>query len=233
MAEIRRTIEKIIERDPVIRKGLQRGIINSRGLARYIQDTGRLDATTDAILGVIRRYPLAGEGPERSPVLENSGLAMRSRMADLTLYYRSGIMKQIAELESSIGIAKSEKPRIIEGSRSIRILGDQKTVDWFRQNLPREDVIQYLDNLVEISISLTSAAVSAKGVYARITAELALNDVNLVGIACYVLEVSLLVEEKNATKAIETLHNMISDDASIAAASGLHKKSRIVLTTRN
>jgi hypothetical protein len=58
LAEVRRQIERIIESDPTIRNGLFRGIINSRGLSRYILENFAVDSTMDAVLGVLRRYPL-------------------------------------------------------------------------------------------------------------------------------------------------------------------------------
>ena len=60
VAEVRRQIERIIESDPTIRNGLFRGIINSRGLSRYILENFAVDSTTDAILGILRRYPIDG-----------------------------------------------------------------------------------------------------------------------------------------------------------------------------
>lgn len=71
--------------------------------------------------------------------------------------------------------------------------------------------MRYTDNLVEISLLLTHEAEQTRGIYARITSELALNDVNLVGIMCWSPESILLVEEKDAPKAIEALQGMISE----------------------
>src|SRR5260370_8303280 len=60
VAAVRRSIERIIESDPAIRTGLQRGIINSRALSRYILENCAVDSTPDAVLGILRRYPLHG-----------------------------------------------------------------------------------------------------------------------------------------------------------------------------
>jgi len=60
VAAVRRAIERIIESDPTIRTGLQRGIINSRALSRYILENCAVDSTPDAVLGILRRYPLDG-----------------------------------------------------------------------------------------------------------------------------------------------------------------------------
>ena len=54
-------MERAIETDSVIKKGLQQRIINSRALDRYILEANGVDSTLDAILGIVRRYPLCSE----------------------------------------------------------------------------------------------------------------------------------------------------------------------------
>ena len=51
-------VREAIERDGVIRNGLARGLVNHRALARWIQDSSPTEASFDALLSAIRRYPL-------------------------------------------------------------------------------------------------------------------------------------------------------------------------------
>src|SRR5207245_10386781 len=119
VADIRRQVERAIETDSVIKKGLQQRIINSRALDRYILEANGVDSTLDAILGIVRRYPLGSENDNRH-----------------------------------------------------------------RQ------------------------ARGTKGIIAKISTELALNDVNLVGIICNSPEDILLVTEADAPRALEALQRM-------------------------
>src|SRR5690349_628540 len=102
VTDIRRRIERIIETDPVIKKGLQRRIINSRALARFIQETNGLASTPDAIPGVIRRYPVNGDDPEFYKSFKDCELAMRNKMGDLALENSQGNMRRIADFASTI-----------------------------------------------------------------------------------------------------------------------------------
>ncbi len=207
----RRLVERMIERDPVIKKGLQREIINSRALARFIQETDGVDSSFDSILGVIRRYPRSNErAAGTDQILGDCELTMRSRIGDLAVEHGPHVMSQIAEFAGSIKGASGENLRVVVGQRSIRVIAEQKALEKFRETFPDKEVVRYSDNLVEISLLLTPEAEQTRGIYARITTELALNDVNLVGIMCCTPESILLVEEKDAPKAIETLQGMIS-----------------------
>ena len=103
MADIRRRVEQLIETDPVILKGLQRGIINSRALARYLMEAKGVGSSLDAILGVIRRFSLASEnGIGHHQVFMDCEIAMRTKVADLAVKDGPDIMKKIAEFATTI-----------------------------------------------------------------------------------------------------------------------------------
>ena len=214
MQDSRRLVERMIERDPVIKKGLQREIINSRALARFIQATDGIDSSLDSILGIIRRYPRAREeaaGTDR--ILRDCELTMRSKIGDLGVEHGPHVMRQIAEFAGSIKSTSGENLRVVVGQRSVRVIAEQKALEKFRETFPDKEVVRYSENLVEISLLLTPEAERTRGIYARITTELALNDVNLIGIMCCSPESILLVEEKDAPKAIESLQGMISEQS--------------------
>ena len=79
-------MERIIESDPTIRTGLQRGIINSRALSRYILENCAVDSTPDAVLGILRRYPLDGIREDGNRLgLEDCNISMRGGVAYLTI----------------------------------------------------------------------------------------------------------------------------------------------------
>jgi aspartokinase len=125
---------------------------------------------------------------------------MRSRIEDLAVEHGPRVMQQIAEFAGSIKSTGGESLRVVVGQRSIRVIAEQKALEKLRETFQNKDIVRYTDNLVEISLLLTHEAEQTRGIYARITIELAPNDVNLVGIMCCSLESILLVEEKDARK---------------------------------
>lgn len=210
MVDNRRAVESALERDPVIKKGLERGIINSRALARFIQEVDGVDATPDAILGIIRRYPLERKKsvPHRM-TMKDCEITMRTRVGDLALEKGPDTMRRISHFASSIKSTKGQNLRILTGLRHIRVIADQKALDQFRHEFLDKEIIGYSENLIEISLLLTPETEQTRGIYAKITSELALNDVNLVGIWCCAPETVLIVNEEDGLKAIEALQRMI------------------------
>ena len=220
MTDLRRRIEHIIETDPVIRKGLERRIINSRALARYIQEMGTLDSSPDAILGIIRRYPVPNEEPtSMRQVFSECELSLRDKLAKLEVEYHQETMYQCAEFASNLKTAKGKSLKLIVGTRSIRIIADQSALDNLRKTLRPMEEIDYSPHLAEITIHLPPAAQMTKGIVAKIAAELALNDVNLEGLTDSSPEVILLVPESDAPRALEALQHMLKEESVCPAQS--------------
>jgi len=140
VAVVRRAVERIIESDPAIRTGLQRGIINSRALSRYILENCAVDSTPDAVLGILRRYPVDGIREDRNRLaLKDSNISMRGGVAYLSIENAPDIMKRVAEFTSTIRSTRGENFRVIVGSDSVRIIAGQEALDNFRQSFrPRE-----------------------------------------------------------------------------------------------
>jgi len=214
VADIRRHVERVIETDPVIKKGLQRRIINCRALARYILEANGVDSTLDAVLGIVRRYPLGSENEiEHRQVFKDCEIAMRNKVADLAIENSPNIMRRIAEFASTIKTTRGESLRVVVGFQSIRVIADRKALEIFRQTLSPKEIISYSDDLAEVSLLFPPEARGSKGIIAKITTELAVNDVNLVGITCNTPEDILLVTETDAPRALEALQRMLREEA--------------------
>jgi hypothetical protein len=212
MAGSRRIVESVLERDPVIRKGLERGIINSRALARFIQKTTQVEATPDAILGYIRRYPVDGEdSTEYGLVLKDSDIKMKSKVGVLEIDHGPQTMRLISEFAGTVKTTRGENLRVLCGTRCIRVIADQKALAQLKQNLRDKEIIQYAENLVEVSLLLSPAAEHADGIYNRITAQLAMNDLHAIAILFCGPEAILIVREEDSVRALEVLQEMLSD----------------------
>lgn len=217
MADIRHQIELIIESDPVIKKGLQRGIINSKALARYMLEVDGVTATQDAVLGAIRRYPLVRKvEPAHREVFKDCAIFTRNRMANLAIENSPDIMKKIAEFASTVRSTRGENLRVVVGLRSIRVIAEQKVLETFRQSLLPREIISYTTNLTEISLIFTPEAErikDKKGVAAKVTTQLALNDVDIAGLSFFSPEDTIVVTETDAPRAIEALQQLLREES--------------------
>jgi hypothetical protein len=214
MAEIRRRVEHIIDADPIIKRGLQRGIVNSRALARYVRTTEGVDSTHDAILGIIRRYkPYDEESADTHHFFRECELTSRNKIAELSVKYRQETMYQVAEFVSNRETTGGEKVKLVVGSGFVKVIADQKALEDFSKTLRPGETIAYSRDLTEITLHLPPATHTTKGIVAKVVMELGLNDINLLGIVDCAPELTLVVAEKDAPRTLEALQTMLSEDA--------------------
>jgi hypothetical protein len=215
VAAVRRTVERIIESDPTIRTGLQRGIINSRALSRYILENCAVDTTPDAVLGILRRYPLDGIREDGNRLaLKDCKISMRDGMAYLTLENSPDIMKRVAEFASTIRSTRGESFRVMVGSDSVRVIAGQEALDNFRQSFRPRETIRYSPELAEICLLLPFGTERLGEIATAITAQLTLNRINLVGILVCPPEDIIIVPEIDASRTFEALQQLLREEPS-------------------
>src|SRR5260370_11386091 len=214
MTDLRRRIEQIIETDPVIKKGLQRGIVNSRALARYVQNTEGVDSTHDAILGIIRRYVPSGTGSSAThQFFRECDVYSRSKIAELVVKYHQENMYQIAEFVSNHRTTRGERVKLVVELGFIRVVADQSALEDLSKTLRPGEITGHSRDLTEITLHLPHAPNETKAIVAKVTTQLAMNDINLAGIVECVSGLTLVVADTDAPRTLEALQTMVREGA--------------------
>ena len=203
-------VRRTIERDPVVRLGLIRGLVNHRALARAIQAEAHGDASFDALLSAIRRYPFQKSQKER----ENAGkmilkLALKNKVAVLSLRNDSDTQKAIAWFSEEVNYAAGETFRVISSMDYVSVTLDTKNADKFETHLPKSVIRKKTSGLAELAVEMKVEVEDSPGALAAITGELALNDVNVrqltsVGPG----RIKQLVNEPDAMKSYHALESL-------------------------
>jgi hypothetical protein len=234
VAAVRRSIERIIESDPTIRTGLQRGIINSRALSRYILENCAVDSTPDAVLGILRRYPLDGVREDGNRLgLEDCNISMRGGVAYLTIENSPDIMKRVAEFTTTIRSTRGENFRVIVGSDSVRVIAGQEALNNFRQSFRPKDIISYTPELAEICLLLPSGTERLGEIATAIITQLTLNRIKLAGILVCPPEDIIIVPEIDAPRTFEALQQLQREEGQShpkvrGSKKGLPKRERLL-----
>ena len=224
VADIHRLVERTVESDPVIRKGLQRGIINNQALARYIVESTGQDGNPETVLGVIRRYPRNWVNEDHRLAFKDCEIAVRSRVADLSIHHSQDVMKRIAEYAATVKTTRGENLRVVAGTRSIRVVADQKPLDTFRQTLSPSEIIRYSTGLAEISLLFSTAVEKIKGIVAKITGQLALHQINLEGMMVCPPEDVMIISEDDVPRGLDALQQLLKEETAIYKPSILSMK---------
>lgn len=216
MAEVRRQIERIIESDPTIRNGLFRSIINSRGLARYILENFAVDSTMDAVVGILRRYPLDGGRKEDHRLgLKDCRLWMRGGMAYLVVENFPDIMRRVAEFAGTIRSTRGEAFRVVVSSDSVRIIAGRDALDNFKEAFRPKEIIRYSTELAEVILLLPHGPENLGAIATAITSQLTSNGIEPVGILVCPPEDILIVSESEASRTFEALQQLLKEEMKV------------------
>jgi len=213
-------VRRVIEGEASIRRDLAKGLINTRALARYIQQVNEIEDdqehSLDAIISTIRRYPISRKSSDERLLykhMANKKLIMRNKIVEVAIRNDSDIPPALGRFSSQIDYSRSETFRIVAGLETTRVIIDEKNLEELLDTIPKEKIKKVLRNLAEILILLpeTTEGVEAErvpGVVATLSTELTLNGISMTECMSCAPDIIIVVEEKNAIKAYELIDKL-------------------------
>ena len=212
MTNIQNTVTNFIEQDVSIRRGLSRGFINSRALAKYIHKNLSLSCSIDAIISAIRRYELKEESKEeikkRYKLIANAKVSSRTRMVSVLFKKDMNVRKSLIKLHDKIDFSKGEVLRILEVSQFIKIIIDQSNFKFIEEYFSKSDIIAIDKKLGEISLIYNEEVIDTPGIFAALSSELALNSISIRdGVICG-SEHIFIINEDDLMKALQALYRI-------------------------
>ena len=199
MESINQQVWKALQTDPAIMRDLERKLVNTRALAKYIINKYDLKVSLDAVISSIRRFPL-GAYQEEEKILQhiftNSVVGTKNNMACITI--------NMAPNQAFAKLCMIDMPiiRMTTGTEEVKIIAENTHVDEIAKLFKKADVER---GLSEISITVSEKAVKTKGVLSRITAELALANINVHEMLVCPPEFLIYVSQKDIVKAHERI----------------------------
>jgi aspartokinase len=214
MARTTRSAQEIvrnaIERDGVIRHGLARRLINVRALARSIERTAPEEASFDALLSAIRRYPIPKEPMERAgPGRSILKIRLKNNVMVVVVRDRPRVQPMLARFAGEIHDAEGETFRMVWSSETVSVTIDSKNLSRLQALLPGPSIVRKLGNLAELVVDMSPEIESYPGSLAAITTELAMNDVNVVQMSTVGPgRIIVLVHERDALRGYQALEGL-------------------------
>ncbi len=207
-------VRRIIDSDPSLKECVSRGIVNYSQLARHIKpwvDTlVGSESSLQAIKMAIARYTPGRDhlGHPRRRILEviaKSSVELRSGVGLVTSYSR-GLQRVGKDLESLA--EKSRLFLLLSGLKTFTIVVDEELLDPITEKLGEYAIKTYKGQAALIVVS-PEEIISTPGVVAYLTGVLAKESINLTQIESIHTDTILILEERQAPKALETLYKAI------------------------
>ncbi|MBS3131583.1 hypothetical protein J4212_04080 [Candidatus Woesearchaeota archaeon] len=216
MANITNKVWQFIERDPAIKRDMERGVINSMALAKYIIKEGKIKASINAVISAIRRY-----SPEDTKaidykairnVLQSSKLSTKTRMAIIALSRDDEVLGKFPKVISQIDFHKGEALRMVESREKVLFIVDDRNLEKVTSIFSRQKILSIKKSIGELTIRLGENSEKTVGVLATILNEIAMNGVNVIEPIGCLPEFMVYVQEKDLLKAHEVLLKLCHDE---------------------
>ncbi len=209
-------VRQIIERDAVIRKGLARGLINTRALARYIRRLEHDAYSMEALVSAIRRYPVRATSAKHEDIGgQITKLSLKNKIVAVTLKNAPEIPNLLAKFSGEIDTARGENLQIVSGVDFVTVFLDSKNLGKLTADMPRHSIVSTLHGLAVITVALSPAGLKTLGIVGAFGTELAMNDVNIFYTLSYGDPSSMLfvTEESDGLKAYQALERLAKGGA--------------------
>ena len=213
MTSMARQVWKIIEEDVVIRRALEKGVVNMHALAVHLIKEHKLHAGAHAVITAIRRYK--EEGPlekkyetAKKIISQSEDVRITSNIVSIAIEKNRKTQDILQKVFSLIDYEKGQLLVLMQGDESIKIMINKKNEKKVLSCIDKKLILHIEDNLAQINIQLSATAVKTPGIITVLSTELMMHNINVVEVMSCVPEMLFFVKQKDVVKAYELLFNM-------------------------
>jgi aspartokinase len=211
MTNITREVWDILSNDISIRKDLNRELINVRALAKYIIQKYHLRTSIDGAISAIRRFEKDTNQADNFKtvleVLQGAKINTKTNMVCVTLGTGADSLALLADLLKEPPF-REDQVRITKGEEILKILLSQESYEQLKKKHDGK-LSKVETELAEIAIILSAQAGATKGVFARITNEVANYDINIKEVITIVPELLIFVQKKDLIRAHDAVFSLV------------------------
>lgn len=213
MTNITQRVWDILSNDISIRKNIQRSLINTRALAKYIITNHGVKASLDSVISAIRRFEsdekFSKEYRSIEEALKGSEVSTKTNIACLTFTdfsRNNGPIQKILEKSDLIG---NQSLRIVKGEKTVKIILNDTELEKLKDIIKNIESLTIEKDLAEIIIILSEKAQQTKGLFARLTNEISNNEINIHEVITCLPELLIFVKQKDLVKTMDCLYGLI------------------------
>lgn len=199
---IKEDIWDILRTDLAIQKDLDRGLINTRALARHILKNYPIKASFDTVILAIREFRseqvFQKEEKRLLRMFRGAAIKTKDNVACITL-------KMSALERLSKAFEKHDVLRMVTGSKNIKIITDMEKLEDVRSIFPLEYVVKVEEGLGELRVTLPEKVIKTRGVLARMANEIALQNINIEELLICPPEFLIYVRQEDIIKTYDAL----------------------------
>lgn len=205
MTNLNIVLNDFFNKNPDIKGGFVKDLINRRALAKYIIKEEQLKHSLDAVITALRRFEIKKEEKETLDIVKKINITSKENISIICLEKNEDVLAKLNRVISLVNYNKNETLKIVEGNLSLKLFVDGSKASKIKEIFNKKDIIKIINNIAEINLIFPEAAIKTKGIVSYITSHLKINNINIMEILSCTPELIIYFEEKDLIKAYKTI----------------------------
>ena len=214
MVTIAQLVEKEVSRKPYLQEALLRGLINYGALADEllpgVQREFSRPVKHSAVMMALRRLSekLTHKSPKTFTFTTDISITINSHLFIIAHKKSPSIHSTLQSVYETVDYSSGDVLAINIGNNEVTIISNTKHYKNIKAIMEPGPLIQDTKDVAAVSLSLSFELMDKPGFFYLVTRALTWENINILEVVSTPTELTLIVREKDATKAYETLRDL-------------------------
>jgi len=216
MVTVSHIAHKFVDEKPYLREAISKGIASYGSIAKKLKP----DIETElgkhvehfAIVAALRRYAEKVEAKFKDINFNanTSEVNLKSNIIDINLLKTQDLFDKLKRFYDIVRFEKGDVIHIIYGRNSVTIITNERYREQILKFLQNQKINSVEEKLVALSFTIGKKLVDTPGVLFQISRSFAWENINIIEIISIDLEITFIVEEKDAIRGYKALQKLIT-----------------------
>ena len=216
MVTVSHIAHKFVDEKPYLREAISKGIASYGSIAKQLKPDIEKELGKQvehfAIIAALRRY--AEKVDEKFKEIKfnanTSEVNLKSNIIDINVLKTQDLFDKLKRFYDIVHFEKGDVIHIIYGRNSVTILTNERYREKIFNFLQNQKINKIEENLVALSFTIGKQLVDTPGVLFQISRSFAWENINIIEIISIDLEITFIVEEKDAIRGYKALQKLIT-----------------------
>jgi len=216
MVTISHMVNKLVSENIYLQEAIGKGIASYGSVAKKlkpdIEEELRKEVSHYAIVAAIRRYAEKMDVKFKNITFDasSSEVNLKTNVIDINVRKTLGLFDKLKRIYDVINFEQGDILHIIYGRNSVNIVTNERYKEDICKFLLNEKIFDIEENLVALSFSIGKKLVKTPGVLFQIVRNFAWENININEVISIDLEITFIVEEKDAIRGYKALERLIT-----------------------
>jgi len=215
MVTISHIVNKMVDERIYLHEALSKGIASYGSVAKHLKPEieKELNREVDhfAIVTALRRYAekLTARFNDIQFDTKFSEVNLKTHIIDINVLKTQDLFDKLKRFYDLINFEKGDILHVIYGRTHVAIVTNERYKEKMLNLLQNQKIKKIEENLVALSFTVGKNRIEAPGVLFKLTRSLAWENINVIEIISVDLEVTFIVDKKDAVKGYNALEKLI------------------------